>query len=79
MIRSSGRRPAPGKPPGSGRKSPKQVEDSIWHHAESGWGPDSCGPGTKACGEGEAALTPPSTAVLLLHLNTQDRFGVGKS
>lgn len=55
------------------------MEDSIWHHAESGWGPDSCGPGTKACGEGEAALTPPSTAVLLLHLNTQDRFGVGKS
>lgn len=50
-----------------GGETPKQVEDSIWHHAESGQDPASYGPGTKACGEGEAGLTPPSTAVLLLH------------
>lgn len=35
-----------------GGKAPKQVEDSIWQHAESGQDPDSYRPGSKACGEG---------------------------
>jgi len=54
---------------GWGGKAPKQVEDSIWHHAEPGQDPDSYEPATKACRKGEAGLTHRSTAVLLPHLN----------